>query len=112
MDDFIVAGTPQVVSRAIEEYAIQQRTVSALVVPWESDRVTLSMSVTAVSGDGFAIEHTNLGTIRLTDLGGDRTRVAIAVADPNHPEPHKLALLFERFARHVQKRFQAAAEQP
>jgi hypothetical protein len=105
--EFVVAGSPRVVSRAIEEYAVQQRTVSALVVPWESDRETLSMAVTSVRGDGWAIEHVNLGTIRLTDLGEDRTRVAIAPDDPEHPDHQKLAVLFERFARHIQKRFQS-----
>ena len=62
---FTAAGSPQVVSRAIEEYARGQGHVSAIVVPWESSGTTLSMAVTAVKSDGWAIEHTNLGTIRL-----------------------------------------------
>src|SRR5262245_2457013 len=75
MIEFVAAGSPQVVSRAIEEYARSQQTLSAIVVPWESRGSVLSMSVTAVAGDGWAIEHTNLGTIRLTDLGNEQTRV-------------------------------------
>jgi len=105
---FTVSGSPQVVSRAIEEYARSQGNVTAIVVPWESDDTTLSMAVTAVKSDGWAIEHTNLGTIQLTDLGGERTRVAIAGAHPDHPETQKLAVLFERFAQQVQKQFQSA----
>ena len=104
---FTATGSPQVVSRAIEEYARTQGHVTAIVVPWESDDITLSMAVTAVRSDGWAIEHTNLGTIRLIDAGHDRTEVAIAAEPPDHPEPQKLAAVFERFARQVQSRFHA-----
>ena len=107
--EFIVAGSPRLVSRAIEAYADQQRIVSAIVVPWESDQATLSMAVTSARGDGWAIEHLNLGTIRLTDLGDDRTRVAVAAEEPNHPEARKLALLFAEFARQIQSRLQAGS---
>jgi hypothetical protein len=104
---FAATGSPQVVSRAIEEYARSQGHVTAIVVPWESDDTTLSMAVTAVKSDGWAIEHTNLGTIRLIDAGPDRTEVVIAAEPPDHPEPQKLAAVFERFARQVQGRFHA-----
>ena len=76
MIEFVASGSPRALSRTIEEFAADQRLVSAIVVPWESDATNLSMAVTAVTGDGWAIEHTNLGTIRLTDLGNDRTRFA------------------------------------
>ncbi len=102
---FTATGTPQVVSRAIEEYARTQGHVTAIVVPWESDDITLSMAVTAVKSDGWAIEHTNLGTIRLIDAGQERTEGAIAAEPPDHPEPQKLGAVFERFARQVQSRF-------
>jgi len=102
---FTATGSPQVVSRAIEEYARSQGHVTAIVVPWESDDTTLSMAVTAVKSDGWAIEHTNLGTIRLVDAGHERTEVAIAAEPPDHPEPQKLAAVFDRFARQVQSRF-------
>ena len=105
MVTFTAAGSPQVVSRAIEEYARSQGHVTAIVVPWESDDTTLSMAVTAVKSDGWAIEHTNLGTIRLIDAGEERTEVAIAAEPPDNPEPQKLAAVFERFARQVQSRF-------
>ena len=108
MDDivtFTATGSPQVVSRAIEEYARGEGHVTAIVVPWESDGTTLSMAVTAVKSDGWAIEHTNLGTIRLIDAGQERTRVAIAAEPPDHPEQQKLASVFDRFARQVQTRF-------
>jgi hypothetical protein len=102
---FTANGSPQVVSRAIEEYARGQGHVSAIVVPWECDATSLSMAVTAVRSDGWAIEHTNLGTIRLTDRGGERTEVAIAAEPPEHPDQQKLAALFDRFVRQVQSRF-------
>ena len=101
---FTATGSPQVVSRAIEEYARGQGNVTALVVPWESDGKTLSMAVTAVKSDGWAIEHTNLGTIRLVDAGPERTEVAIAAEPPDHPEQQTLAVVFDRFVRQVQSR--------
>lgn len=102
---FIATGSPRVVSRAIEEYARGQGHVAAIVVPWESDGTTLSMAVTTVKSDGWAIEHTNLGTIRLIDAGQERTEVAITAEPPDHPEPQKLAAAFDRFVRQVQSRF-------
>src|SRR5882724_6415977 len=102
---FTATGSPQVVSRAIEEYARGQGNLTAIVVPWESDSTTLSMAVTAVRSDGWAIEHTNLGTIRLVDAGRERTAVAIAAATADHLEDQKLAALFDRFVRQVQSRF-------
>jgi hypothetical protein len=106
MVEFVASGTPRDVSRAIEAYAQDQRSVSALVVPWESDRQTISMSVTAVAGEGWAIEHTNLGTIRLTDLGNDQTRVA-ADREPA-PEHEKQARLFDQFAEQIARRFRTS----
>ena len=105
MIHFITLGPPRAVSQAIEALASAQRTVSAIVVPWESDRTTLCMSVTAVAGEGWAIEHANLGTIRLTDLGDDRTRVDIAADSQDHPDRQKRAALFDRFAEQVHGRF-------
>jgi hypothetical protein len=102
---FTATGSPQVVSRAIEEYARGQGNVSAIVVPWESDATTLSMAVTAVKSDGWAIEHTNLGTIRLMGAGPDRTKVDIAAEPADHPDQQKLAAIFERFVRQVQTKF-------
>ncbi len=81
--------------------------MSAIVVPWESDSLTLSMAVTSSKSDGWAIEHTNLGTIRLTDLGNSATRVVVVAHDPDHPEKQKLATLFERFAHQIQNRLQS-----
>ena len=107
--EFITSGSPRALSRAIEEFAADQRLVSAIVVPWESDATNLSMSVTAVAGDGWAIEHTNLGTIRLTDLGDDRTRVAAEADDEVHPDQPKAAALFERFVQQLQGRLQPAS---
>jgi hypothetical protein len=99
--EFVANGSPRVVSRAIEEFARGQGHVTAIVVPWESDDTTLSMAVTAVKSDGWAIEHTNLGTIRLTDAGAERTEVAIAAQLGDHPEPQKLAAVFDRFVMQV-----------
>ena len=107
--NFLAAGSPRVVSRAIEEFARGQGHVTAIVVPWESDDTTLCMAVTAVKSDGWAIEHTNLGTIRLTDAGAERTEVAIGADLPDHPEPQKLAAVFDRFVVQVQSRFHIEA---
>ena len=102
--EFTASGSAKVLSRAIEEYARAQGNVNALVVPWESDASTLSMAVTAVKIDGWAIEHTNLGTIKLTAIGAETTRVAIeAPEQTTHAEP-KLATVFDRFAQQLQKK--------
>ncbi len=100
--EFTARGSARVVSRAIEEYARAQGHVNALVVPWESDASTLSMAVTSVKSDGWAIEHTNLGTIRLTAAGDEATRVAVERAA--HDEP-KLAAVFDRFADQLRSQF-------
>ena len=105
--EFVAAGSPRAVSRAIEACANEQRMVSALVVPWESSAETLSMAVTSAKKDGWAIEHTNLGTIRLSDLGGERTGVAITADDAACPPDGKLTRLFEEFARQIRLRFEA-----
>ena len=102
---FTVTGSPQTVSRAIEEYARGAGHVTAIVVPWESDSTALSMAVTAVKADGWAIEHTNLGTIRLIDGGEERTELAITAEPPDHPERQQLTALFDRFVRQVHSRF-------
>jgi hypothetical protein len=101
---FVASGSPGTVARAIEEYARAQGLVSAIVVPWESSATAINMSVTSVRADGWAIEHTNLGTIRLTDAAHDRTEVAAIFELDDHPERAKLAALFDRFARLVQTR--------
>ena len=106
---FTVTGSPQVVSRTIEEYARGQARVSAIVVPWESDGTTLSMAVTAVKSEGWAIEHTNLGTIRLIDAGGEQTEVAIVAEPPDHPEHQRLSALFDHFVRQIQGKFHVAS---
>jgi hypothetical protein len=106
--NFLAEGSPRVVSRAIEELARSQGHVTAIVVPWQSDATTLTMAVTAVKSDGWAIEHTNLGTIRLTDAGAERTEVAIAAELPDHSELQKLASVFDRFAVQLRSRFHIA----
>jgi hypothetical protein len=105
---FTAAGSPRSVSRAIEECARGQGNVTALVVPWESDETSLSMAVTAARGDGWAIEHTNLGTIRLVEAGPARTEVAIEAEPPDHPEQQTLTQVFDRFVRQVHSLFQGA----
>jgi hypothetical protein len=109
MIEFTAAGAPRLVAETIEQCATASGSVSAIVVPWESDRARLSMSVTAVRSDGWAIEHTNLGTITLTDLGHDSTRVAIVGHAPDHPEKQKLTALLDRFAQQVRTRLDVAS---
>ena len=106
--DFVAKGSPREVSCAIEELAHGQGHVSAIVVPWESSGDVLRMSVTSVKSDGWAIEHTNLGTVTLTDLGNERTAVAVAAHDPDHAEKQKLTSVFDRFAQQLKTRFDAA----
>ena len=105
MIEFTASGTPREVSRAIEQYATGQGSMTALVVPWESQGATLNMAVTSVKTDGWAIEHTNLGTISLTPLDEGRTRVAIA-AEPGRPGEQTLTAAFDRFALQVQRQFE------
>jgi hypothetical protein len=104
--EFTATGPPRVVARAIEQFATRYGSLTAIIVPWESNPVTLSMAVTSAKSDGWAIEHTNLGTIRLTNLENDLTRVTIAAHAPDHAEKQKLSALFEGFASQVQNSFQ------
>ena len=99
---FAVTGSPRTLSDVIEAYARAQGNVTALVVPWESTAATLTMAVTSVKSDGWAIEHTNLGTITLTP-DGDVTRVAIAGHGLEDEDKTILAALFDRFARDIQQ---------
>jgi hypothetical protein len=103
--EFVTAGSPLVASRAIEECARSQGNVTAIVVPWESDGNTLSMAITAVRGDGWAIEHTNMGTVQLTGWEGDRTKVTIVAEPGNHPDPQRFAAVFDGFVRRLQRQF-------
>ena len=105
--EFVANGSPGDVARAIEQYAQAQGRLSAIVVPWEGTATTVSMSVTSVKADGWAIEHTNLGTITLTDLGNGTTAVAPAADDSDRSEKERLAALFDAFARQLQHQFQA-----
>jgi hypothetical protein len=104
---FVANGSPNEVAQAIEQYAHGQGRVTAIVVPWESTRTMLSMSVTSVKADGWAIEHTNLGTVTLADAGDGTTRIAITAHDPGHTDSSKLTSVFERFAEQLQQRFKA-----
>jgi hypothetical protein len=103
--EFVANGTARVLSHAIEQYARAQGHVSAIVVPWETTATTVSMSVTSVKADGWAIEHTNLGTITLTDLGNGTT--AVAGHGPDLSGQDRLSSLFDRFARQLQQQFAA-----
>ena len=107
--EFIAASAPRDLSRAIEEYAKRRGILQVIVVPWESSATMLAMAVTAVNIDGWAIEHTNLGTIHLTDLGSDRTRVVLLGHEPSHPKKDQLVAAFDRFARQLHDTFRAAA---
>src|SRR5437868_15532251 len=76
--EYATGGSLRGVAGAIEEYARAQGRVNALVVPWESDAAAITLAVTSVKADEWAIEHTNLGTIRLTDLKDDLVAVTIS----------------------------------
>ena len=104
MLEFVASKSAKSLAGDIEAYAVAEGHVSALVVPWESTPTTLNMAVTAVSGEGWAIEHTNLGTVTLTDLGA-ATRVVITGADVDA----RLAGVFDGFAKQLQTRFATSA---
>ena len=106
--EFVANGSPREVATAIEQYALAQGRVNAIVVPWESSKTMLSMAVTAVKADGWAIEHTNLGTITLTDRGDASTAVAVVAHAPDHADQPKLTTLFDRFAHELHTKFKAA----
>jgi hypothetical protein len=105
--EFVANGSPKEVAQAIEQYAHGQGRVTAIVVPWESTRTMLSMSVTSVKADGWAIEHTNLGTVTLTDAGDGTTAVAMTAHDPGRADSSQLTGVFERFAEQLQQRLKA-----
>lgn len=99
--NFTAKGPAKSLASEIEAYALAQGHVSALVVPWESGPGRLCMAVTAVRGEGWAIEHTNLGTVTLTDLDGASTRVVTSAAGVES----KLAAIFDGFAKQLRARF-------
>ena len=109
--EFAAKGSPTSLSDAIEAIARGQGHVAALVVPWESTPAMLSMAVTSVKIDGWAIEHTNLGTITLT-ADGDATRVAMVGHVPEHENQARLTKVFERFAQELQQRLGAGVGDP
>lgn len=101
--DFTATGSTRALASAIEALAAERRVVSALVVPWESDAATLRMAVTAAKGDGWAIEHTNLGTVSLADLGSERTRVVVTAESDGEASAMLLA-----FARQIERKLAPA----
>jgi hypothetical protein len=105
---FTVPGSPRDVARAVEEFAVGLGSLTAIVVPWESDRTTLVMTVTSTQGEGRFLEHTDLGTVRLIDLGNASTRVAVEAKPLDHAEKQRMAALFVRFTSQIQTRFQVA----
>ncbi|HWF12400.1 MAG TPA: hypothetical protein VG272_01585 [Candidatus Acidoferrales bacterium] len=106
--EFMTAGSPRAVSGAIEQFAIGLGSLTAVVVPWESDKNSLCMAVASTQGEGWALEHTNIGTLRLVDLGNENTRIEIFSELKDHAEQQKLANLFARFSSQLQSQFQAA----
>ena len=109
---FTVAGSARDVSRAIEEYARATGRVGALVVPWESDATTLNIAVTSVKADGWAIEHTDLGTIRVTLLGADSASVTILARDSTAASQPALKAVFDRFAADLHRHLTQPQHRP
>jgi hypothetical protein len=110
--EFMASGPARAVAAAIEAYASERRVVSALVVPWESDAVTVRMAVTSMKRDGWAIEHTNLGTISLVDLGNGLIRIAVVSAETTAAETPERAEIRRKqtatltaFAQQLERRF-------
>jgi hypothetical protein len=109
---FTVAGSARDVARAVEEYARATGRVGALVVPWESDATTLSIAVTSVKADGWAIEHTDLGTIRVSDLGADSAAVRVVARDSVAASQPPLKAVFERFAADLHRHLTQPQDRP
>jgi hypothetical protein len=107
---FQVQASPKVIAERIEMLARAQGSVTALVVPWESTPSMLSMAVTSVKIDGWAIEHTNLGTITLT-ADGDSTRVAILNQPLDEPQA-RLSKVFDQFANDLRQKLSPTAQSP
>ena len=112
MTEFSIPGSARDVSRAIEEYARATGRVGALVVPWESDATTLNIAVTSVKADGWAIEHTDLGTIRVTDLGANAASVAIVARDSDAASQPALKAVFDRFAADLHRHLTPRQDRP
>ncbi len=104
--EFTTSGSPRALSGAIEQLAIGLGSLTAIIVPWESDRTTLCIAVASTQGEGWALEHTNLGTVRLSDLGNEMSRVELMSDLQHHPEQQRLFKLFDRFCNEVQSRLQ------
>jgi hypothetical protein len=104
--EFVTPGSPRAISGAIEQLAVGVGSLSAIVVPWESDRTTLSMAVASTQGEGHALIHTNLGTVRLTDLGNEMTRVEVLADLLDNVEQQRLGKLFARFSSQIQSQLQ------
>jgi hypothetical protein len=104
--EFMTTGSPRAVSGAIEQLAVGLGSLTAIVVPWESDRTTLVMAVASTQGEGWALEHTNIATVRLTDAGNDTTRVEVLADFTDQAEHQRLAKLFARFSSELHSRLQ------
>jgi hypothetical protein len=112
LPEFSILGTPRDVARAVEEYARATGRVGALVVPWESDATTLNIAVTSVKADGWAIEHTDLGTVRVTGLGANAASVAIVARDSAAASQPALKAVFDRFAADLHRHLTQLPDRP
>jgi hypothetical protein len=112
LTEFLLPGTPRDVARAVEEYARATGRVGALVVPWESDATTLNIAVTSVKADGWAIEHTDLGTIRVTYLGPNSASVTVVARDSAAASQPALKAVFDRFAADLHRHLTQPQDRP
>ena len=99
-------------ARAVEDYARATGRVGALVVPWESDATTLNIAVTSVKADGWAIEHTDLGTIRVTEGGTHSATVTIVARDSAAASQPALKAVFDRFAADLHRHLTQPQDRP
>jgi hypothetical protein len=105
--EFTATGPASRLAGAIEQYVQGRGALHVLVVPWESEPGRVNMALTSVNRDGWAIEHTNLGTITLTDLDQSLTRVAVIAEASGHPDHEKLTRVLRDFAAQLHTQFQA-----
>jgi hypothetical protein len=70
------------------------------------------MSVTSVTRDGWAIQHTNLGTVKLVGVGDNRTQVSVLAHPLDRPEAGGHAALLDRFASRLRRELERPDEAP
>ena len=70
MLEFTASGSPKTIAAALEQCAVAQGNVSALVVPWESDRQTLSIAVRRANLSIPSVYTSHFGAVLYMQVSG------------------------------------------